>query len=69
LLAALAGMPALRSVDDVFGEEDSVTAPVAAAMWQLGRRCPRVRLRMLSTTDIGWDLAELQRRQAAGELG
>lgn len=121
LLAALASMPALRCVDDVFGapakplpapsavpacgaglrggvpsiglhwgfvdehafegweligwahvggcagEEDTVTAPVARVMWQLGRRCPRVELRTLSTTDIGWGMAELERRAAAGD--
>lgn len=32
LLAALAAHPSLRAVEDIFGEEDAVTAPVAHAM-------------------------------------
>ena len=59
-------MPALRVFEDVFGEEDTVTAPVARVMWQLGRRCPALRLGTASTTEIGWGLAELARREAAG---
>jgi hypothetical protein len=59
LLDALAAMPALALVEDVFGEEDVVTAPVARAMWQLGRRCPRVRLGVLGDTNVGWALAQL----------
>lgn len=61
LLSVLSVMPALRAVEDVFGEEESVTAPVARVMWQLGRRCPHLQLKMLPSTDVGWTLHDTDR--------
>lgn len=62
LLDALASMPALRCVDDVF-EGDSgqhvVTAEAASVMWQLGRRCPHLELGLPDSCNVGWTLATL----------
>lgn len=67
LLAALAALPALRAVEDVLvGGEDVVTAPVAAVMWQLGGRCPHLRVGLLQDANVGMTLADVERREAAG---
>lgn len=66
LLATLAALPALRRVEDVFvGGEDVVTAPVAAVMWQLGGRCPHLRVGLLQDTHVGMSLADVERGAAA----
>lgn len=61
LLAALAGLPALRLLQDVVpaGVVAALSPAVAWAMWQLGRRCPRVELGLLEGTYIGWNLGDL----------
>ena len=61
LLAALAALPALRWVDDVFeeGATHLVTAEQARVMWQLGRRCPRLQLGQPRSTNLGWTLSSL----------
>ncbi|PRW39121.1 adenylate cyclase [Chlorella sorokiniana] len=66
LLAALAAMPALRLVEDIQGEEDVVTAPVAHAMWQMGRRLgPQVALGAAKDSNLGWTLTEVEAAEAA----
>ena len=61
LLEALAAMPALRLVEDVFqrGAVHLVPLPVATVMWGLGRRCPHVRLGMVPLSEVGWVLSSL----------
>ena len=66
LLSALAAHPSLRLVEDVFGEEDAVTAPVAHAMWHMGRRLPaRVALGTARDSSLGWALADVEAADAA----
>lgn len=66
LLAALAAMPSLRRVDDVFGLEDVVTAPVASAMWRMGRALPHVQLGEVRDGNVGWSLADVERQEHGG---
>lgn len=67
LLAALAAMPRLARVDDVFvGGEDVVTAPVARVMWELGSRCRHLRVGLLlQDANVGMSLADVERAEAA----
>lgn len=37
----------------------SISTPVAHAMWQLGRTCPRVELGTMAATNAGWTLSSL----------
>lgn len=61
LLDALAALPALRRLDDVYEEGNThlVTAEQARVMWQLGRCCPRVQLAQPRSTNLGWTLSSL----------
>jgi hypothetical protein len=62
LLAALAALPSLRRVDDVYEEGNSthlVTAEMAHVMWQLGQRCPHLELTQPRSTNLGWTLSSL----------
>lgn len=62
LLAALASLPCLRRVDDVYEEDNHthlVTAEMAHVMWQLGKRCPHLELTQPRSTNLGWTLSSL----------
>ncbi len=37
----------------------SISAPVAHAMWRLGRACPHVELGTMAATNAGWTLSSL----------
>ncbi len=62
LLAALAAMPSLQRVDDVYeagNQTHWVTGDMAHVMWQLGRRCPHLQLGQPRSTNLGWTLSTL----------
>lgn len=54
LMDALAAMPSLRLVEDVVNPQrpEMLVPAVARCMWELGRRCPHVRLEQLTTTYV-----------------
>lgn len=70
LLEALASMPALQLVEEVLPPTSSsaVCAGQAAVMWQLGRRCPHLRLGVREDSYVGWTLCCLiaEMPQSAG---
>ena len=62
LLCALStGLPALRLVQDIVleGHMSTFTPPVAAVMWQLGRRCPHLGFQVLPDSNVGWTLSSV----------
>lgn len=61
LAAALRALPTLRLVQDVLPPQDYlvITAPVARAMWELGRSCPHLEIGYLEGTYVGWTLADV----------
>lgn len=61
LLCTLATLPALRLVQDIMyeGHVSNFTPPVAAVMWQLGRRCPLLELQVLPDSNVGWTLSSV----------
>lgn len=64
LLEALAAMPQLQRVDEVCRVEltsqlAALSLPKVHAMWQLGRRCPRVQLGTLPSAEAaGWVISQ-----------